>query len=72
MSGQKIHRASEAFYDRVEAALKEMGLSTNLSKVECEHIDDFANLDFGAGPCAQYIKQQRAKNESGNLSSSPT
>lgn len=59
MSDSKFNRASEAFYDRVEAALQELGLSTNLSRNECKVVDEFAGLDFGAVPCAEYIRQQR-------------
>lgn len=61
MSENKIHRACETFYDSVENELKKLGLSTNLSKDECEIINDFANLDFGCEACAVQIQAERNK-----------
>lgn len=61
MSENKIHRASDTFYESVENELKKLGLSTNLSKDECEIINDFSNLDFGCEPCAALIKAERSK-----------
>lgn len=69
MNDNKIHRASDAFYQSVEGELKKLGLSTNLSTSECEIINDFANLDFGCEPCAALIRDERTKkNDVTNLS----
>jgi hypothetical protein len=61
MSDQFFERASDSFYDRVEVALSTMGQPPQLSREECEIVDDFAALDFGVDPCAYYIAKERAK-----------
>jgi hypothetical protein len=67
MSQIKSNRASEAFYDRVEAELKKLNLSSQISREESVSVDDFAALDFGAGPCAAYIQTERAKKQTGKI-----
>lgn len=61
MSETQFNRASDAFYDRVEAALRKLNLSPQLSRDECKIVDEFAGLDFGSEPCAAYIQSERAK-----------
>lgn len=61
MNSTKFNRASDSFYDRVEAKLKELGQSLGRSGGECQIVNEFAGLDFGVEPCATYIVEQRAK-----------
>ena len=61
MDELKFHRASNAFYDAVEATLHSIGISIQLTGDEMKIVDEFAGLDFGAEPCARYIKDIRQK-----------
>ena len=61
LARQSATRASNAFYDRAEATLRELNLSPRLSRDECKVVDEFSGLDFGAEPCAGDIQSERAK-----------
>lgn len=60
MSDQFFRRASDDFYNRVDAALKAMGQPFLRSSEECRIVDEFSGHDFGPEPCAQHIAKQRA------------
>lgn len=49
----------DAFAEKVESELRKFGLSDQMSNAELEGAEGFRKLDFGAAPCALWIKSQR-------------
>lgn len=57
---QPHRRASDNYYNRVDAALKALDLAY-VTHAESAIVDDWSCLDFPAEGCAQYIASQRMK-----------
>lgn len=60
MDIQPHRRASDEYQNRVDAALKALGLP-NFTHSESLLVDDWACHDFPAEGCAEYIAKQRSK-----------
>jgi hypothetical protein len=53
-------RASDEYQNRVDAALKALGLA-HFTHAESLIVDDWSCNDFPADGCAEYIAKQRAE-----------
>jgi hypothetical protein len=60
MSPQPHRRASDDYQNRVDAALKALGLAY-FTHSESVLVDDWSCHDFPAEACAHYIAELRAK-----------
>jgi hypothetical protein len=60
MNIQPHRRASDEYQNRVDVALKALGLAP-FTHSESLIVDDWSCLDFPAEGCAEYIASQRTK-----------